>query len=446
MLGIVITTITFLIAMILTRFSIASEEVNSNWEAQRCRPDVMLMAGMYGKDAAENINFCLKSTFDGHSMEMSNPFYSIMGIFTQVLSTMISSINSVKVIFATIIGSTYTIFNEFSSRIKTLLYTIQNTAIRMKFMMGRVFAAINAILYMGIAVMRAGMNFERTDLWNTIRGFTCFDPDTEIAVSVNGSVINKKISDVVIGDTLAGAASNKVTATFRFIGDGQDMFMLPGNILVSGPHRLLHKGQWIHASCHPEAVPHGKWRGGKDIPLICLNTTDHVIRIGDYSFTDYDETIKGNTDAMEAAMLMINGKAVKETGEILRACHAKTPIKLKDGLSPADHIILGTETSHGTVNCVAKVLVDKVCMYRGDIFTPATALWSEGYGKYMRAHELVTPMKLRTPQIFYSFMISPSAVLETGRDTIFRDYLEVHDSQIESSYAKALDNSEQRLE
>jgi hypothetical protein len=138
MLGIVITTITFLIAMILTRFSIASEEVNANWEAQRCRPDVMLMAGMYGKDVAENINFCLKSTFDTHSMEMSNPFYSIMGVFTQVLSTMISSINSVKVIFATIIGSTFTIFNEFSSRIKTLLYTIQNTAIRMKFMMGRV--------------------------------------------------------------------------------------------------------------------------------------------------------------------------------------------------------------------------------------------------------------------------------------------------------------------
>ena len=433
--------------MILTRFSIASEEVNANWEAQRCRPDVMLMAGMYGKDVAENINFCLKSTFDTHSMEMSNPFYSIMGVFTQVLSTMISSINSVKVIFATIIGSTFTIFNEFSSRIKTLLYTIQNTAIRMKFMMGRVFAAINAILYMGIAVMRAGMNFERTDLWNTIRGFTCFDPDTEIAIIENGSVIHKKISEVVIGDTLADAtASNKVTGTFRFVGDGQDMFMLPGNILVSGPHRLLHNGQWIHASCHPEAIPRGKWRGGKSTPLICLNTTEHVIRIGTYSFTDYDETIEGNMDAMETAILMLNGKAVKQTREISRACNAKTQIKLKDGLTPAEHITLGTETSHGTVNCVAKVLVDKVCLYKGDIFTPATAVWSEEHGKYMRVHELVTPMKLQTPHIFYSFMISPSAVIETGRGIIFRDYLEVHDSQIESSYAKALDNSEQRLE
>lgn len=433
--------------MILTRFSIASEEVNANWEAQRCRPDVMLMAGVYGKDVAENINFCLKSTFDTHSMEMSNPFYSIMGVFTQVLSTMISSINSVKVIFATIVGSTFTIFNEFSSRIKTLLYTIQNTAIRMKFMMGRVFAAINAILYMGIAVMRAGMNFERTDLWNTIRGFTCFDPDTEIAIIENGSVIHKKISEVVIGDTLADATpSNKVTGTFRFVGDGQDMFMLPGNILVSGPHRLLHNGQWIHASCHPEAIPRGKWRGGKSTPLICLNTTDHIIRIGTYSFTDYDETIEGNMDAMETAILMLNGKAVKQPREISRACHEKTLIKLKDGLTPAEHITLGTETSHGTVNCVAKVLVDKACLYKGDIFTPATAVWSEEHGKYMRVHELVTPMKLQTPQIFYSFMISPSAVIETGRGIIFRDYLEVHDSQIESSYAKALDNSEQRLE
>ena len=434
--------------MISTKISVSAKEVNSDWEKKRCRPDVMLMASLYGHDMADNIQYCLKGVFDMKSQATTLPFYSIMGTFTGVLSTMMSSINSVKMTFATIVGSAYTVFSEFSSRIKTLMYTIQHTAIRMKFMMSRLFTAMHAILYMGQSAIRAGMNFEQTDLWNTIRGFSCFDPDTEVRIIVDGQEKAVKICDLQIGDMMSNG--EKITATFRFNGDGQKMVVLRDGPIMSAPHRVLFNGEWIHASCHPSATPMAPWRGGDARPLICVNTTNHRIQIGDYTFTDYDETVSGNLDAMKTAMEMMNNASepsATATKSFVRACGPDTLIKMADNTSiPANRVTLGMKCSHGRVTAVTKILTDSVCEYKGIQVSSATAVWSDEHNQYMRANSLTQPTLYKEPLTFYSFMISPSAVIETAEGIMFRDYLEIHDSQIESSYAKALDNSTQRLE
>ena len=40
-----------------------SQEVSQNWPKYRCRPDIMPFAGLYGYNAQENIEFCLKNVF-----------------------------------------------------------------------------------------------------------------------------------------------------------------------------------------------------------------------------------------------------------------------------------------------------------------------------------------------------------------------------------------------
>ncbi len=437
MLGFVITTFILLIVLLYTRFSIGSIELDANWEEQRCRPDVMMSSALYGKDAEANVQYCMTKGFDARAKKTVIPFYSIMGSFGDTLSSLITSINSTKVTFATLVGSASTVFTEFSSRLQNLFYRMYSSVVQMKVLMSRIFSTMNAIMYMGQSAIQAGMNFERTDLWNTIRNFSCFDPDTQLLTLNRGIQI---IQNVQIGDTLENG--QKVTGVFQFDGDGQQMFVLPeGRIIVSGPHGILHGAKWIKTSEHPDSILSHIWNGGSKRPLVCLNTTNHTIQIGKYTFTDYDETAEGNKSAMSSAIHMLNGSyySYSSPHTFTRGCHPDTRIRLKDGSAvPANTITLGTSLSHGTVTGIVKTQVTEVCYYGNEIFTPATAVWSEQHKKYMRLGDFIQPQLLPSPAIFCAFFVSPSAVIETSEGTVFRDYLEIHSNHIESSYADAL--------
>jgi len=55
--------------------------------------------------------------------------------------------------------------------------------------------------------------------------------------------------------------------------------------------------------------------------------------------------------------------------------------------------------------------------------------------------DLVPPREV-ADEIFYSFVVSPSATLETSKGVMFRDYIEIHDPDMETSYAEALKSVE----
>lgn len=410
------------------------EDIKQNWDKYRCRPDVMMMASLYGKDAVQNLQFCLKNGFDQQAEGAIAPFYTFMAQFVGVLTTLLGSINSVKMIFATIIGSATTVFSEFSQRIQALFYRIQMTAIRMKFMMGRVFAIMYSIMYMGMSGMRAGLNFSNSFLFTFLDTF-CFDPDTPIAVKRGGVTTRVPIKSVRIGDVLANG--EKVTATFQFAADGQHMVSL-GEILVSTNHYVRGPNGWVQARDHPDASPAAPWAGGTDRPLICLNTDTHSFQIGNYTFCDYDETAEGDQEAMGQVLKHLNGAATPSTTrDSTMACAPTMPIKMKDGKGiPAQDIRLGTVLSHGTVAGIVQKVTTAVCEYGSERFAPGTALWCKETQSYRRAGDFLATTP--TDEIFYSFVVVPSAVIETTSNTVFRDYVEIHDPDLEKPYAEAL--------
>jgi hypothetical protein len=431
MLGFLIVTLIFIGALVGFSKIVDIQKVKDNWETYRCRPDVMLMADYYGHDSGENLGYCLKNGFDKRAMEAISPFYTYLGKFVEVLMTMLNSINSIRMIFATIIGSATQIFTEFSGRIKALFYRFQMVAIRMKMLMGRVFATMYAVIFMGMAGIKATQNFGNTFLFKFLDTF-CFDPDTGIVLQ-NGTQI--PIKEVKVGDYLRGG--QKVTATFQFAADGQEMVVLDG-ILVSTNHYIRFQDKWIEAKDHPDAIPAKDWSGGNVRPLICLNTDTHTIPIGKYIFSDYDETSEGDEAAMKMATDILNGKAAPpQKGSSEMACGPQTLIKTVYGLVPADQITLGTVLSHGTVVGLVKKECRSICRINGESFAAGTCIWSPEHNRWLRAFQLSKPAIMPTPFVFYSFVVTPSATIET-QSTVFRDYVEVHSKDMEASYSAAI--------
>ena len=407
------------------------QKIKKDWPKYRCRPDVMLMADFYGHNSGENLEFCLKGGFDARASGVITPFYTYLKSFVEILLTLLQSINSIRMIFATIVGSVTQVFSEFSGRIQALFYRIQMTSMRMKFLMSRVFAMMYAVVFMGMSGIKAGQNFGNTFLFRFLDTF-CFPPWTPIKLK-DGST--KLIKNVVIGDVLEGG--EKVTASFQFAADGQEMVAFPDGVKVSTNHYVKHNGKWIKAVDHPEATQIGPWAGGNTHPLICLNTDTHRFTIGRWVFSDYDETSEGDVEAMRKAEEILNGKPATSTvSNSNMACSPLTQIKVKGGISvPASSIILGDELSHGKVVGIVKKEVDEYCYVDGIAFAPGTLLWKDNSWK--RAADVAERSSVESA-IFYSFVVSPSATLETESGILFRDYVEVHSPDMEASYSAAL--------
>lgn len=409
------------------------QTVRDNWEEYRCRPDIMMFADMFGYSATENIEFCLKHGFDSQAREVVAPFYSYLEVFVNTLMTLLGGLNSIRMTFTTIVGTVSQTFREFGERFKQLFFRIQVAAIRMKYLMGRIFGTVYAILFMGMSGIQAVNNFGNTFLFTFLDTF-CFDPDTPVVLT-RGTV---PIREVRIGDLFA-ATGARVTSTFKFAADGQPMVTL-GDVLVSTNHYVKSKtGKWIRADEHPDARPAPPWTGGACRPLICLNTDNHAFPVGKYEFCDYDETSAGDRAAMDWVSERINGSTHKSATSIssyTTALGADTLIKTPTGTLPASSIRLGDRLTLGRVIGIVKKEVADWVVIDGVRLGEAQLVWDETTVQWKRAAELA-PLKTGLC-IFYSFVVSPSACFETATGLMLRDYVEVHSPEAELSYTQAL--------
>jgi hypothetical protein len=440
MLGLLLTTLIFIGALVGFSKLIDVQEVKNNWPKYRCRPDIMFTAGLYGHDATENLEFCLNNGFQQRAQEAMGPFYTYLSKFVSILMTLLKSINSIRMIFATIVGSVTQVFGEFSARIQSFFYRIQTSAYRIKFLMSRIFATMTGIIFMGTSGLKAVNNFGNTFLFRFLDTF-CFPPETPVRIRAKGVV---PISEVKIGDVFEDT-NTQVTSTFQFMADGQEMVWLPGNIEVSTNHYLKYEGKWIQAADHPEAKPIGWWNGGQQRPLICLNTSNHTIPIGPYIFCDYDETNEADFETMVNVLDSLNGKNPEHRERLVNydtCCHGETRIRTAYGILPAKHIVLNTPLTHGRVVGVVKKKVSDVCIYNKEVFTPGTAVWDSITHRWKRVSQLVPVKHLDHAVVMYSFVVSPSAVLETEAGCMFRDYVEIHSPETEHVYSSVLKGRE----
>lgn len=412
------------------------EEVKKNWPKYRCRPNIMPFAAIYGHNTAENFQFCLSNMFGFELGEALGPVFAILATMIRTLMTILQVANSIRIQLATLMGGIQTIFQNFTDRFKQLISAVQQSAYRMKLIMGRLYGTFFAMIYMAISGMTALTNFTDTVLFDFLDTF-CFDPDTVVNIKGKGHMC---VKDVKIGDVFEETGS-QVTATFAFDSDGQQMVELPGNIVVSTNHYVYSLGKWVQAGDHPLAISKGPWQGGTERPLICFNTSDHKIPIGHFVFLDYDETEEGDVETMNWIDSKLNGKdSFKKRDYDYTTCVKKdTQILLKDGSKkPIQKITLGDTLSTGRVVGVIQKQVDRVCeLPQKESVAPGLCYWDKN--QWVRAGDTLPSQELKEPQIYYSLVVLGTASFETESHTVMRDYVEVHSPDSEQFYASKVE-------
>ena len=401
--------------------------VKENWGEYRCQVEIMLFASLFGHDTMENLQFCLGQGFDSRAANSVNPFYGILAGFTTTLMTLLSSINSIRMVFANLVGSISQVFSEFSGRVQSLMHTIQSSAIRMKFLMSRVFGTMYSIVYMGMSGIKAGQNFSNTTIFKFMSFMSCFPPETPLFIQDRGIT---EMKDVALGDIMEDGS--RVTGTVSILGDGQDMVRI-GEVMVSGTHYIRENGKWILSRSSSRGKPGGVWQGGIQRPLSCLVTSNHKICLGNLVFSDYHETEDADRSTMNRILGRLNG------GDIPLHLHENyitgvdpgTDILLEDGTyCPAYLITLGTRVKHGIITAIMVRECKTFTEYNGERFGYATAIWKRK--AWIRGEEMIIDSGL-----CITFAVSESAIIETRRN-MCRDMFELHDLDIQIDYADAM--------
>ncbi len=419
----------FLIAYVMTLVSDFSR-IKKNWPKYRCNPQYIATASLYGFDTKENLDYCLKNAMQGEAAVQLGPIYKILANSVGTQGSLLSSVNSIRLQMATVMGGIMRTIQQFTDRFAQFMFAIRNGAVRMRVLMNRVFATVFAVIYMGMSGIMAARNFGDTVIGGFLRTF-CFPPDTPIFVAGKGHV---PINTVKIGDHLANGS--RVTATFRFHAPGQEMVRL-GHIIVSTNHFVKDpKGNWVMAGEHPEAIMAPVWDAQE--PLICLNTDTHTIPIGRYLFSDYDETEAGDEGCSEFITRALNGVdgkpninlnsygALVDSSVVLESGKRLKELELKDRVGGAK--IFGILEKETLEYCVLE---------NGLRVHPSTFIWNKG--QWRRAAELATEtVRLDKPEIMMSFIAYPHSYITTASGQHIRDYLEVASPDSEAAYAAAM--------
>jgi len=413
------------------------KHIKDDWANQRCSPLVMPFAGFFGENTTDNFEFCMGKIFNTHSQGFFGSVSGMFASFTGLLQMIFDSISSLRNTIASLGGGINVIFQEFTERISSFFFQLRMSAVRIKMLMGRLYATLFSVMYMGMSGISGMTSFTNTFLFSFLDTF-CFPGNTEVMVEKNGVTSRTAIKDVKIGDILV-PGHTRVTATFRFYSRGQPMVHI-GPVLVSTNHYVQYNGKLIMAGQHPNAIPYGPW--DSDELLYCLNTTDHTIPIEYLTFMDYDETPEGDEATLKWIEETINAKAISITERRIYedACFAideMAKIRTKRGLIHAKDIQIGDQLTTGSeVIGLIRREVSEVCtLSNGVRITPATLYWDKNEWKRLGRHNMYQQMKCQ----MVSFVVTPNSQIELENGMRIRDYMEVCSPDSEQHYSALLE-------
>ena len=414
------------------------KKIKANWAEYRCNPTIMPFASLFGYNTNENFEFCLGKVFNTHAQPYMGSMSSMFGGFTGLLSHIFDSISSLRNTIASIGGGINVIFQEFTERISNFFFKLRMSAIRVKMLMGRIYAIMFSVMYMGMSGISGLTSFTNTFLFSFLNTF-CFPADTllEVKSETGDKSELRAIKDIKIGDVLL-PKQNRVTATFRFYSKGQPMVRL-GDIIVSTNHYVRYKGAQIKADKHPDAIPWGEWES--DEPLYCLNTHDHNIPIGGYDFLDYDETPEADTETMEYIQNRINStKNIVHNykfKEYSPGIAEETLVKTKHGTKLAKDIKIGDKLPTGSevIGLIRREVTEISKTQDGVKITPSTLFWDTNQWK--RVGEMAK--FIYEPTEIISFITIPNSQIELENGLVIRDYMELCSPDSEMYYSKKLE-------
>lgn len=349
MLIILLVTIIVILGLTASRIISKSNLLKNNWEAERCKPNIMPFAGIINPSAGQsmveytltNFNYCVSKALSisfptaTASYDLDGTLDSVLnradgveltGIDINVFSNMINeykqsvidAINRVKNKMANSavpLQQTMYAINDMFARLQAIflagIYTSLGNSLILKSAMGVFLESVSKIFYLLLVVITALYIIPGTQglaVATTVVTMPLLVATASINLTMGRAyglnpaklpTIPKcfdkntilKMSNgehKLLQDIQVGdvlADSNVVTATIKLDSKFVRMYNVNG-VIVSEFHKVKYGNGWVPISLYPDKTQVEMYA---EPYIYCLNTTNKIIKINNLEFLDWDE-------------------------------------------------------------------------------------------------------------------------------------------------------------
>lgn len=409
---ILLVTIIVIIGITASRILSKSSLLKNNWEAERCKPNIMPFAGIINPQIGQtmveytltNFNYCVSKAlsisfpsatasydFDG---TLNSALNGLEGVDITTYSNMLNNLkqsatetiervkNKIANSAVPLQQTMHTIRDMFA-RLQAIfiagIYTSLGNSLILKSLMSQMLESFSKIFYLLLVVITAlyvipgtqGLAVATTVVAMPLLVATasinltmgrayglnpaklptihkCFDKNTLLQMD-NGKC--KPLKDIQVGDMLVD--SNMVTATIKLDSKFVRMYNVHG-VIVSEFHKLKCGNDWISVSKYPHKTQVELY---SEPYIYCLNTAKKIIEINNLEFLDWDEVFNSHLQKV------LNYKNVRTRSNIhtlldggfcentMIRLYSKQLVCIKD-IQPGDKLINGAVV-YGTVQIKA---------------------------------------------------------------------------------------------
>ena len=268
--------------------AVGAGNIKRDWPKHRCNPAIMPFTSYFGHDPVENMNYCIQNMQTDFMGNLLEPVHYAMGVTQQLGGDVGSSVQHTRGFISDFRDSVTNIVSSIFGVFLNAMLQFQKTIIKLKDIVGKVAGISTTFLFMTDGAIRTGNSVWKGPIGGTLRT-VCFHPDTELDL-LNGE--KKAIKDMTIEDVLA--SGSRIDGVVVLTNLYQEPFyrvrshQKGRDVLVTGGHYIMdeEKNKFVYVRDSTVATK------TDDISkkLYCLITDDHLIKIGEHTFWDYEDS------------------------------------------------------------------------------------------------------------------------------------------------------------
>jgi hypothetical protein len=290
----IVIILLFIGIYIFNTLTVGIDNIKKNWPKYRCNPTVMPFSSYFGHDQLSNFTYCIQNMQSSYMGHLLQPTHYVMSLFQNMLGQITTDINWVRKKVDSITNNIKNIFISIFSLFINIIIEFQRIFIKIKDTISKTVGILVTFIYLIEGGILSGKSVMAGPVGQTLR-FVCFHPDTNVEL-MDGSF--KKMKNINLGEQLKNGSI--VQATLNINGNKNNNSTNSNTyykiyseqykdfIYVTGSHLIKHpkNGEFINVCNYEKSIQCPQL---KTETMSCLITDDHLIKLGEFTFWDWED-------------------------------------------------------------------------------------------------------------------------------------------------------------